>query len=411
VGHPDQKTYLFLMQNNNEIRPGGGFIGTYGIIKVKDGNLISFQTDNIYNLDVTAIGRLQIEPPDPIKENLSVKSWYMRDANWWPDYPTSAKKVEELYHLEAAPGERIDGVIAINPDLVEDLLKLVGPIQVADLELDSDNFTQELQYQVEFGYYKQGIPESERKDIIGDLANQLQERLYNLPVEQWPALLKVIQANLDRKHILAYFKSQELQQFIEERNWAGQVASTKDDYLQVVDANLAALKTDAVMERTVNYTLTPDNGGYKAVTAISYKNLGVFTEFTTRYRSYTRLYVPAGSKLIQVKVGKDILPLDRVDIYNEFDKTAFGLFLEVEPQQSKTISFEYQLPQHVVDSTKDGDYKLLVQKQPGIREFDLNLDLTFPEKIKLFDSKKDEPNQIFFDDVLKKDQLYTVLFR
>lgn len=409
VGYDEEKTYLFLLQNNNEIRPAGGFIGTYGIVKVRDAELVSFQTDNIYNLDVNAIDRLKIEAPYPITTYMGVDYWYMRDSNWWPDFPTSARKVEEFYHLEQGPEQDIDGIIAINPDFIEDLLSLVGPIQVLDINFNKDNFTQELQYQVEFGYYKRGIAHEERKEIIGELASKLESRIYNLPADQWKVLLDVVRDNLQRKHILSYFKDIELQQLVEKEKWAGQVLSTSEDYLQVVDANLAALKTDAVMQRKIDYSLRPDNGDLYATAQITYEHNGWFDDFTTRYRSYTRLYVPEGSELQNIKINGQDFDLNKVDIYEEFDKTAFGLFFEVEPGQSKAIAFEYILPERILKETKDGEYTLTLQKQPGIRELNVGLDLIFPDKLKVFGSEQ-VTNKISYSEKITKDQIYTVLF-
>ncbi|KKQ35303.1 MAG: hypothetical protein US51_C0009G0001 [Microgenomates group bacterium GW2011_GWA2_37_6] len=39
LGFESEKTYLVLLQNNMEIRPGGGAIGSFAVLKVKDGKL------------------------------------------------------------------------------------------------------------------------------------------------------------------------------------------------------------------------------------------------------------------------------------------------------------------------------------------------------------------------------------
>ena len=39
LGYPQQKTYLFLLQNNNELRPTGGFIGTVGVLKINNAEI------------------------------------------------------------------------------------------------------------------------------------------------------------------------------------------------------------------------------------------------------------------------------------------------------------------------------------------------------------------------------------
>lgn len=86
LGYPKQKTYLFLLQNSSELRPTGGFIGTYGIIKFDTAEIKTFITDNIYKLDLPAEGLLNIPAPAPLQKYIEVKKWYLRDANWHPDY-------------------------------------------------------------------------------------------------------------------------------------------------------------------------------------------------------------------------------------------------------------------------------------------------------------------------------------
>jgi hypothetical protein len=35
------RTYMVMLQNNYELRPGGGFLGQYAVVKVKDGEVSS----------------------------------------------------------------------------------------------------------------------------------------------------------------------------------------------------------------------------------------------------------------------------------------------------------------------------------------------------------------------------------
>jgi hypothetical protein len=409
VGLDQEKTYLFLLQNNNELRPGGGFIGTYGILKMKNAEIVSFHTDNVYNLDLPAANRVLIPSPRPFKDYMNIPWWYMRDANWWPDFPTSAQKVEEFYYLEKPGSKQFDGVIAINPDFVEDLLALVGPITVDGITFNKDNFFKELEYQVEFGYYKQGIPENQRKEIIGDLYRELEKKLFELPLNRWTELLEVANKNLDEKYVVGYFNDMDLQQEMQSQNWAGQVQFTAEDYLMIVDANMGALKTDAAIKRTIDYSLTQEVNRFIVETAVNYRHTGVKDELTSRYRSYSRLYVPTGSELLSVKIGDQELDLNKVDKTNEFGKDIFGVFFEVEPQTDKTIAFKYVLPKRLVAGIEDGDYKLLIQKQPGMRDFDVNLNLFFDKKVKVF-GKTEANNSAKFSATLKTDELFTVLF-
>ena len=48
----------------------------------------------------------------------------------------------------------------------------------------------------------------------------------------------------------------------------------------------------------------------------------------------------------------------------ELDKTVFDAFITVNPQNSRVLSFEYEIPYNPKD-----EYKLLIQKQPGAKDF------------------------------------------
>ena len=50
VGREGKKTYLVLLQNNTELRPGGGFIGNYAVIEFENGKFQNVSVDDIYNI-------------------------------------------------------------------------------------------------------------------------------------------------------------------------------------------------------------------------------------------------------------------------------------------------------------------------------------------------------------------------
>src|SRR6185503_15609297 len=112
---------LMLFQNYDEIRGTGGFIGTYGVVKVENGKIQSLKIDSIYDLDGSNYSR--IAAPGPFQPE--IPKWGMRDANWFADFPTSAKKILQMYEHGV---ETADGVIAFTPQLFENILNLTGPI-------------------------------------------------------------------------------------------------------------------------------------------------------------------------------------------------------------------------------------------------------------------------------------------
>ena len=379
VGFPDPQTYLFLLQNNTEMRPTGGFIGTYGILVITDGEIQSFTTDNVYNLDKTSEGLLFIDPPWQLTRYNDVHQWFLRDSNWSPDFPTSARQAIDFYRLEGGK-ESLDGVIAITPTLIASLLSLTGPITVDGIEFTGENFVETLQYQVEQGYLRQEIPEEERKDIVGDLSNILMEKLFALPREKWQLLWSTIAINLAEKHALIYTTDSYIQNRIVDQNWSGSIPVIDSDFLMVIDANLASLKSDPVVERTISYDVTLVDKSPTSTLTIQYTNTGTYSWKTTRYRTYTRVYVPDGATLLSSSGAmvdcKNESDGD-IEVTHEFGKTVFGAFVCTEVGETESLSLTYQLPSTFI---KDETYKLHIQKQPGTTAHALHVTIQTPRK-------------------------------
>lgn len=377
-GYPQESQFLVLLQNNDELRPTGGFIGTYGLMNVKDGKAGSIITEDVYHLDMPCIGKLTQVPPEPIKKYMKVDYWWLRDANFSPDFPTSAKQVEAMFMAESAcalkPTAKPTAIIAINPDLIVDLLGLVGPITIDGTTYDRNNFQPLLQYNVEVGYVDKNITSWNRKDIINSVVSELEKRLMSLPTKRWPEILNVIQENIAKRNLQIYFDNNEQEGVARSLNLTGEIKNSNNDYLMVVDANLAAFKSDSVMRKNITYKLSQDNSPTRitAEVKLSYSHEGGFDWRTTRYRSYTRIYAPLGSKLLDSGDLEDFSATDDTAL----NKTVFGFFWTIEPGQTKTASVKYSLPEYI----KTDNYNLYFQKQSGSRLNNFQLDKAFKPK-------------------------------
>lgn len=402
AGYPKPATYLVLLQNTDEIRPTGGFIGTVGRLTIDAGEVKEFSFQDVYAIDNPVSAIWKDAPPEPIKKYLGIPSWYFRDSNWSPDFPTSAERLLDTYVRETAltgsPQPKPDGIIAINPPLFTELMKLVGPITVDGLTFDSKNYFDLLEYQVEQGWLEKGIPVDQRKLILAKLGDEVFARLTELPASKWSEMADLLTETLERRQMMIYVPRPDVLSRLDSFGWTGRVQSTNDDYLWVVDANLAALKTDGVMEKSVRYELdAKDPNQVIAKVILHYTNhatrlsTGQPDNFKhTRYRSYTRIYVPEGAELIsssgamkddRYRTGGRIVAGD-VDVTRELGKTVFGAFWSIEPNTSQDLSFTYKLPSSVVDNLRKGAYSLDWQKQSGNDSVGLTLDLSFGKNLK-----------------------------
>lgn len=381
LGAARPTSVLLLFLNNTELRPGGGFLGTYGLATIHRGQLVSFTTDDIYNLDRTVEGGLRIPPPEPFRRHRIVSWWYLRDANWSPDFVESSRTVLDFYRREGGTGDPTV-VVGFTPTLASELLRIVGPVDVDGFRFDTENVADELEYQVEVGYHERGIPRPQRKAIIAPLSRIVIDRLMSRRFRDWAPVISAVQTAIRERHLMASSSDREMQALLDQLDLGGRVSPLEpgEDSILVVDANLGSLKTDPVMERSIRYAMIPDASGYRATIRVQYRNTGTFTWKTTRYRSYTRVYLPLGTELIRASGATERTPSGEpsvVDQGEELGRTWFGVSLNVEPGQEQSLALEVRLAPAVVERIQRGSYVLRAHKQLGSIATPLTLDLEF----------------------------------
>ncbi|MBI2062779.1 MAG: DUF4012 domain-containing protein [Candidatus Yanofskybacteria bacterium] len=397
VGSDSPKTYLILLQNNSELRPTGGFPGTYGLITFENGTLKKIFVEDIYRADANL--KENIIPPIPLQH--ITPSWGMRDAAWFADFPTSARKVMEFYKLDG--GTEVDGVLTITPDVIAKIFEIVGPIEMSEygLTLGADNFLTEIQNEVEYV-----ADRSAPKQILTDLQPKFFERLAQQDKDQWLAIFNIISEAVKQKHVLAYFQNSDLENMALKNELSGEIKHVGGDYLQVVFANVKGSKTDFVTENSMNLkTEIGVDGALEHTLKINRAHNGGGSKYGFYNRdnpAYIKVYVPKGSSLesiqghsitdfkslinydnIGFKRDQDLArvedgttrPFAGVDAFEESGKTVFGFWLITKPQQTKSVVLKYSTPFMVAD----GKYNLLWQKQSGTGQDQISFSFKLPE--------------------------------
>jgi hypothetical protein len=354
-----EKILMVLFQNNMELRPGGGFIGSFGILKVKNGRVADLQVYDLSNFDANLPDTMS--PPYPIEEILHTKYWKLRDSNFSPDFVENAKRAEEFYRLGGGR-ENLDGVLGITTNVLTSFLKATGPVKIAGYPgtYADENAVITLEYQVEKAYAEQGINKEARKSIMDDLAEEIISKVSEFSIAQKLKLAKIIIADLDKKDVQLYFENTPVQKQMEKAAWAGRVDENwKGDYLMIVDANLASYKSDYHIKRSVEYAIDFSGGVPEAVLKITYNHTAEQKDWMTKnYLTYLRVYVPDGSRFMS---GKNF---DDPHFGKEFNKLYFGSLVSVPLGTSKVVEIRYFLPAEF----KSKSYALKVQKQPGTKD-------------------------------------------
>lgn len=445
LGGNGPRKYLFLFQNNTEMRATGGFVGSYGLLDISQGHVRNFFVDGIFNPD----GQLKakIIPPGPIQKISA--AWSLHDSNWFPNFPTSARKAISFY--EKTGGPTVDGVITLTPTVMEKLLAVTGPIEMPEYEvtLTQENFIEKTQQEVEVDYDKQ---ENKPKKILADLAPILMERIVSAKdMRTLKGAAMVFAEGLKEKHILLYSENKDLQEIIERQGWSGEILPTNKDYLSVINTNINGYKTDAVVEEKIQHqSEIASDGSIVDTVTITRKHNGGDTAYEWWNKvnaDYLRVYVPRGAKLLEVSGQTrelDKTPLDyaalgfnkdvdvereeasmTIDeetgtrIYEDADKTVFANWTYVSPGETMTLIYRYQLPfrlfQVLTQENEQADsYSLVVQKQAGSvgSEFSsvVNFPATYEPRWIYPENEKNEGSKLETKADLATDQFVGIVF-
>lgn len=173
--------FMVFLQNNMELRPGGGFLGQYAIVTVKDGQVTSTFVEDANLLDqrITA----KVAAPYPFKKMMGTKNWKFRDSNFSPDFPTNVEKAMYFYRLSGRSSSGFDGYVAINTDVFDHALELTGPLTVPgyNVTLTSADGSLKLEDIVEKRYIlDSNLDTQNRKAILKTLAPLMAEKLFTV---------------------------------------------------------------------------------------------------------------------------------------------------------------------------------------------------------------------------------------
>lgn len=381
LGQSQPKNYLLLFQNDKEIRATGGFMTAFADLKLDKGQISTSTSDDIYRLDEQLLKVClnvicPLTPPAPIVRYLPEadgkprKAWSLRDSNLSPDLPTSAADFERIYRF-LGNGLPFDGIIYIDTRVVEELIDITGPIEVygtkyssaKDPRCDCPNVIYELENYAEVA----AKGEKDRKAVLGVLMQQILARSIGAEVTKLPELIETIVSLANQKHVMFYMHDLNTQQALSKVGWTGEIKQYDGDYLHINDSNFAGGKSNLYVYQKISQDISVGkNGQTHKKLSIEYKNDQPFSTWLNGInRDYVRVYVPKGSKLTSSKGSEDV-----VQTFDDLGKTYFAAFVTVRPQNSRVLSFEYDIPY-----SPTGEYKLLIQKQPGAQDFQHKLQI------------------------------------
>ncbi|MBI4085359.1 MAG: DUF4012 domain-containing protein [Candidatus Liptonbacteria bacterium] len=393
----EDKHILVLFENSSEIRPSGGFIGSYADVIFSGGNVKSVEVHDINDPD--KLLEENIIPPKPLQA--IEKAWTIADSNWFFDAGLSMSKAIELMEKSKMYAGKVsfDGAIAISPKVLGDVLELTGPIKLEnrDLIIDKNNFLKEIQKEVQNA--QAGGTKS--KKIIIELVPQFLSRLVSLQPKDSSAATEKFYEWIRNKDIVMYFKDPAFENFADFYGISGKVldlpADFNGDYLAVVNANVGGGKSDFLMGQKVFFKtqLNSDGTAVNQLEVERRHNGGKNDPWWYRLtnETYSKIFVPGTTSLSSFGGGWDrkIVPktdyskngyksdplvfeiestskknflYPGVDEFRESGKKVFGFWTKTDPGKTSRIILNYSV--NLFSPAKSGQkYEFIFQKQSG----------------------------------------------
>lgn len=374
LGYEGEQHVAVLLQNNNELRAGGGFIGSYMYLRVNNGVIQSIEVDDIYNPDgqlEQKITSAMSPAPEGVVRFFSTDTLGLRDANWWPDFPTTGEKFVKLF--DYARDIELDWVVGVNLLAIENILDILGPIELAEsgTQVSADTLFEQAQSagQVDFEPGSTG-----KEDFIREIVQQLWLALFPFQGETLVGVSKAVGEQIVDGQIALYSAHHKTQELLSSSTIAGEMLDAEGDFLAIVSTNVGGNKSNHWVTRSSTYDLAVDREGRLVGNLdILFSHAGTSDTWPGgRYQDYLRIYMPLGVKILNVEGFSG-----NVEIDSEFGKTVLAGLIDVEVGMDHRVLVQYDLPE-TIRLREDAPYNLVYQGQPGIDAEAFNLELNIP---------------------------------
>ena len=351
-------------------------------------------------------GQIQghVEPPAPIQQAFGQGWFRLRDANWDPNFPTSAKTIR--WFLEKGKEINPDVLIAINLSTIQKLLTLTGNVKgpTLDMNITADNISLLLQNEIQENFFPGS---TNKKDLLTATNQAFMQKLSSLPLKQKIKIIQMIFSELKNQEILINATDPKFQAWLEKKNWAGvlqpapctsKVHDCLSDTVAIIESNLGSNKANAFITRHTTHKITKGSSSDSVASGDSsdveptYIHHQITIKYTNTspsespdppnhhggdYLNYLRLYIPTSATNIKMegfssdsgpqssdRTSSDVKP---VKITTNHDFTEVGFFHTTPHQATSSATISYQLPlRHPALDAGSISYQLTILKQPGI---------------------------------------------
>jgi len=377
LGGDGPRRYLLFSQNPDEVRPTGGYLGTFGLL-VADGSTVALERyggseqwraahpDALVAPEEAPTAFDVPEPPVPQS---------IANVNAEADWPGAARLAMRLW--EQGGEEPVDGAVSVTPEFLARLVGVLGPVEVPAY---GETVT-EANLVERADYYTHGAgrppPGSglDRKDFLVDLATAVVPRLLAAPSSSWDALATANGAGFDAREAMAWTADDGVARSLQRHGWDGTLPATEGDFFFEGDFEFAA-KNGRDIRRTYDHRVElRQDGSGRVTTTVTIANGQAPGPEATDSLSYITLYGPSGAVLDEAASD----PIEEREPARGGHPAA-GWVRGAAPQDATTLTVTWDVPELLRrDEGGSWSYELTWMPLPGHQGDIVNLAVTLPE--------------------------------
>ena len=401
TGYEEPVTYLLLLQSSDELRATGGFIGSIGLIRLENGKISSVNVGEINEFDNQphlANGQMAawINPPAPLSRYMGLGHWFLRDANWWADFPTSAQQARDFWRVNNND-QPVDGVIAITDQGIEYLLQTIGPVDSLDGQLVSAQTLKEFAAARIYGDETNTNGRDNQSKLVEEMALVFIFLTQDLSADRLLQLAQYFPEATARRDLLIASFDPPVAAMLNQLSVDGALGGLEDDYFYLVESNVSYNKLSPFIRFDMQYEVELAANGWPDSSSLivdemnaylpgaglvdypdGYYDGGLWNSQTRRvdrwvgyYGGYTRLYTPPDSNFLAA-TGFDRGP----DTVTENNRTVIGGYVGLRSGEHRQLQYKWTPNGR---PSQPGLYRLHVQRQPGAPKHALSVMVHLPD--------------------------------
>ncbi len=383
LGLSGKKVYYLVIQDDQELRPTGGFLQALVSITLENGQIIDQRFINVNQLDNKVMG--QLNPPPEVESLLGESRLYLRDSNWDPDFSAAAQKI--VWYIREGTNQPVDGLVAVNYQHLKNILQKLGEITVLkyDESVNAANLYDRLQHHAT----------EEKEELLEDnfqimLWQTVLIELKKAPIETQASVLSSLTELLSNQQTPLYFSEEGVFQSIEQLGWSGGLikpecpanfsSSCKVDHIYLVEANIGINKVNPYVSRQQSHHIEIGETQVQHRRQIELNNKSHSQVWPLGdYKVYLRFYLNSDARIESVLIDDEEVSADEILEYLDHNRKVVGVVLEVPSQSSQNLTLLYSTPHQV---GKGDSYFFFDQAQPGVASRPVLISLSYPPSLR-----------------------------